>query len=144
MEFLATTATLAGITAITGSATTGSGASFVVTATGGNVTKVAVVATGSKYIENKTITISKTDLDADGNIGVVDQDITLTVKNRNLNVICAGGRIWFEYILRNERINQGISQRPDKVTNVSNTPYSKILIMIKLILLVDNGFLNIH
>jgi|TARA_R100000541_G_scaffold13337_2_gene22270 hypothetical protein len=125
MEFSATTATLAGITAaITGSATTGSGASFVVTATGGNVTKVAVVATGSKYIENKTITISKTDLDADGNIGVVDQDITLTVKNRNLNVICAGGRIWFEYILRNERINQGISQRPDKVTNVSNTPYS--------------------
>ena len=29
-----------------------------------------------------------------------------------------------QYILRNERINEGIKQRPDKITNVSNTPYS--------------------
>ncbi len=123
--FSTTTATSAGTTAaITGSATTGSGASFVITATGGNVTSVKAVASGSGYVENKTITISKTDIDADGNIGTVNQDITVTVENRNLNVICAGGRIWFQYILRNERINEGIKQRPDKITNVSNTPYS--------------------
>ena len=128
ITFSATTATSAGTTAAitgsTGSPATGSGASFVVTATGGNVTSGGIVATGSGYQTTAPITISKTDIDADGSIGTVNQDITLTVENRNLNVICSGGKIWFEYILRNERINTGIKQRPDKITNVSNTPYS--------------------
>ena len=32
-------------------------------------------------------------------------------------------RIWFEYILRNERVNSSVQQMPAQVTNVSNTPY---------------------
>ena len=32
-------------------------------------------------------------------------------------------KIWFEYILRDERINNGVQQSPGNVTNVSNTPY---------------------
>lgn len=32
-------------------------------------------------------------------------------------------RIWFEYILRDDRINSAVEQRPDRVTNVSNAPY---------------------
>jgi hypothetical protein len=34
-----------------------------------------------------------------------------------------GPQIWFEYILREERINTSVSQERDKVTNVSNAPY---------------------
>ena len=32
-------------------------------------------------------------------------------------------RIWFEYILRDERIASSVKQTPDRVTNVSNAPY---------------------
>ncbi len=128
INFSATTATLAGTTAAitgsTGTPTTGSGATFRITAAGGVVTKVGVVATGSKYEQGKTITLSKVDIDADGSIGTVNQNITLTPSASNFNEICAGGKIWFEYILRNERIDSSINQRPDKITNVSNTPYA--------------------
>ncbi len=34
-----------------------------------------------------------------------------------------GPQIWFEYILRDERIATSVKQTPDKVTNVSNAPY---------------------
>jgi len=34
------------------------------------------------------------------------------------------GHIWFEYILRNERIGSSIQQTPAQVTNVSNSPYN--------------------
>ena len=34
------------------------------------------------------------------------------------------GHIWFEYILRNERIESSIQQTPAQVTNVSNSPYN--------------------
>ena len=34
------------------------------------------------------------------------------------------GRYWFEYIVREERINSSVSNTPDKVTNVSNAPYT--------------------
>jgi hypothetical protein len=33
-------------------------------------------------------------------------------------------RVWFEYILRNERVNSSVTQLPAQVTNVSNTPYN--------------------
>jgi hypothetical protein len=33
-------------------------------------------------------------------------------------------RVWFEYILRNERVNSSVQQSPTQVTNVSNTPYN--------------------
>jgi hypothetical protein len=32
-------------------------------------------------------------------------------------------RVWFEYILRDERIATSVQQMPDKVTNVSNAPF---------------------
>ena len=32
-------------------------------------------------------------------------------------------RVWFEYILRDERIASSVQQTPDRVTNVSNAPY---------------------
>ena len=32
-------------------------------------------------------------------------------------------KLWFEYILRDERINNGVQQSPGNVTNVSNAPY---------------------
>lgn len=34
------------------------------------------------------------------------------------------GNLWFEYIERDERINSSITDSPDKVSNVSNTPYN--------------------
>jgi hypothetical protein len=34
-----------------------------------------------------------------------------------------GPQIWFEYILRDERIATSVKQTPDRVTNVSNAPY---------------------
>jgi hypothetical protein len=34
------------------------------------------------------------------------------------------GKIWFEYILRNERVESSIQQLPAQVTNVSNSPYN--------------------
>jgi hypothetical protein len=34
-----------------------------------------------------------------------------------------GNKIWFEYILRDERISNSVMQTPYNVTNVSNTPY---------------------
>ena len=34
------------------------------------------------------------------------------------------GNLWFEYIERDERINSSITNSPDKVSNVSNTPYN--------------------
>jgi hypothetical protein len=33
-------------------------------------------------------------------------------------------RVWFEYILRNERVNSSVTQLPAQVTNVSNAPYN--------------------
>ena len=34
------------------------------------------------------------------------------------------GNLWFEYIKREDRINNSIDNQPSKVSNVSNTPYS--------------------
>jgi len=34
------------------------------------------------------------------------------------------GHIWFEYILRNERVSSSIQELPTQVTNVSNSPYN--------------------
>jgi len=34
------------------------------------------------------------------------------------------GHIWFEYILRNERVSSSIQNLPAQVTNVSNSPYN--------------------
>ena len=34
------------------------------------------------------------------------------------------GNLWVEYIKRDDRVNSSVSNHPDKVSNVSNTPYS--------------------
>lgn len=34
------------------------------------------------------------------------------------------GNLWFEYIKREDRINNSVNNQPSKVSNVSNTPYS--------------------
>jgi len=50
------------------------------------------------------------------------------LKNNNLTVfpipITGGGNFRFEYIKRDERLENGITNSPGKVTNVSNSPYS--------------------
>ena len=36
---------------------------------------------------------------------------------------CCERRVWFEYIIRDERIEGSVKKTPTSVTNVSNTPY---------------------
>ena len=54
------------------------------------------------------------------------------IRNNNLRVFPipnfsfsanSEGKIWFEYILRDERISSAVMQTPGNVTNVSNAPY---------------------
>ena len=52
-------------------------------------------------------------------------------------------KLWFEYILRDERINNGVQQSPGNVTNVSNAPYGNPNYNI-LIVLDANGYFNLH
>jgi hypothetical protein len=50
------------------------------------------------------------------------------LKNNKLRIFpipsTGGGNYWFEYILREERIQGSVSNTPGNVTNVSNTPYT--------------------
>ena len=50
------------------------------------------------------------------------------LKNNKLRIFpipsTGGGNYWFEYILREERIQSSVSETPGNVTNVSNTPYT--------------------
>ncbi len=50
------------------------------------------------------------------------------LKNNKLRIFpipaSGGGNYWFEYILREERIQSSITDTPGNVTNVSNTPYN--------------------
>jgi hypothetical protein len=50
------------------------------------------------------------------------------LKNNKLRIFpipaSGGGNYWFEYILREERIQSGITDTPGNVTNVSNAPYN--------------------
>jgi len=45
------------------------------------------------------------------------------VPNFSVNSLDQSPKIWFEYILRDERIASSVQQSPGNVTNVSNTPY---------------------
>ena len=104
-------------------ATTGSGATAVVKSDGVNITEVEVSQIGSDYAVGSIITISQASLltagftDASG-------DITITLTQDNLAQVTTAGRVWFEYILRNQRVETSIEQTPTQVTNVSNTPYA--------------------
>jgi hypothetical protein len=50
------------------------------------------------------------------------------LKNNKLRIFpipaSGGGNYWFEYILREERIQSSVTDTPGNVTNVSNAPYN--------------------
>lgn len=50
------------------------------------------------------------------------------IKNNKIKIFpipnSGSANLWFEYIKRDERINESINTQPGKVSNVSNTPYS--------------------
>ena len=72
------------------------------------------------------------DLQAIQAIEINDQvrrsNYSFELKNNKLRVFpipsSGSGNYWFEYINREERINSSVSNTPDRVTNVSNTPYT--------------------
>ena len=55
-------------------------------------------------------------------------NFSFELKNNKIKIfpipISDRGNLRFEYILREDRINQGLSNQPGNTTNVSNTPYS--------------------
>jgi hypothetical protein len=116
-----TTATLeAGLPLL---AVSGSGATGIVKSDGVNITEVEVSNIGSGYVVGDVITISQSDLLTAG-FTDVSGDIVITLALSNISQVATAGRVWFEYILRNERIETSIQQMPTQVTNVSNSPYT--------------------
>ena len=103
----------------------GSGATGLLYATAATNTieKVQVVLSGSGYVSGSRITIPQAELDAITNISNASGDLFIDIGQGQLNVVCTGGTVWFEYILRDERMNTAVTQTPDKITNVSNTPF---------------------
>ena len=104
-------------------AVSGSGATGIVKSDGTNITEVKVSSIGSGYVVGDIITISQADLLTAG-FTDASQDIVITLALSNISQVATAGRVWFEYILRNERVETSIQQMPTQVTNVSNSPYT--------------------
>ena len=104
-------------------AVSGSGATGIVKSDGVNITEVEVSNIGNGYVVGDVITISQTDLLTAG-FTDVSGDIVITLALSNISQVATAGRVWFEYILRNERVETSIQQMPTQVTNVSNSPYT--------------------
>ena len=104
-------------------AVSGSGATGIVKSDGVNITEVEVSNIGSGYIVGDVITISQSDLLTAG-FTDISGDIVITLALSNISQVATAGRVWFEYILRNERVETSIQQMPTQVTNVSNSPYT--------------------
>ena len=104
-------------------AVSGSGATGIVKSDGINITEVKVSSIGSGYVVGDVITISQADLLTAG-FTDVSGDIVITLALSNISQVATAGRVWFEYILRNERVETSIQQMPTQVTNVSNSPYT--------------------
>ena len=104
-------------------AVSGSGATGIVKSDGVNITEVKVSSIGSGYVVGDVITISQADLLTAG-FTDVSGDIVITLALSNISQVATAGRVWFEYILRNERVESSIQQMPTQVTNVSNSPYT--------------------
>jgi len=104
-------------------AVSGSGATGIVKSDGVNITEVEVSNIGSGYVVGDVITISQSDLLTAG-FTDISGDIVITLALSNISQVATAGRVWFEYILRNERVETSIQQMPTQVTNVSNTPYT--------------------
>jgi hypothetical protein len=100
----------------------GSGATGAVYSNGTAIEKIQVITTGSDYVIGDIITISQADLVTAG-FTAASGDLVSTLTADNLNVVCTAGEIWFEYILRDERMGTAVKQTPDRITNVSNTPF---------------------
>ena len=89
-----------------------------------NTYQIKVVNSGSNYTSGDVITIAQADIDASStNISNAAGDIKITLRDQDITAICGGGTLWFDYILRDERINSAVRQTPSRVTNVSNAPY---------------------
>ena len=84
----AVTANAAGTTAAiaTTSSGTGTGATIIVVSDGVNITSATISAVGSggAYVAGETITVSKTNMDADGNIGTTGGDLVITITQGDL------------------------------------------------------------
>lgn len=104
-------------------AVSGSGATGIVKSDGVNITEVKVSSIGSGYVVGDVITISQSDLLTAG-FTDISGDIVITLALSNISQVATAGRVWFEYILRNERVETSIQQMPTQVTNVSNSPYT--------------------
>ena len=90
-----------------------------------NTYKFKVMESGSGYVSGDIITVSQAQIDGSSvSISNSTAALKLTLTDSNITSICAGGKIWFEYILRDDRINSSVKQTPANVTNVSNTPYN--------------------
>ena len=67
--------------------------------------QIKVVNSGSNYTSGDVITIAQTDIDASStNPSNAAVDIKITLRDQDITAICGGGTLWFEYILRDERI----------------------------------------
>ena len=89
-----------------------------------NTYQIKVVNSGSNYTSGDVITIAQADIDASStNISNAAGDIKITLRDQDITAICGGGTLWFDYILRDERINSAVRQTPTRATNVSNAPY---------------------
>ena len=101
----------------------GSGATADITSSGLKISKVTVVATGSNYVKNEILTVTSQSLESAG-FGTVSNDLTIKLSNSDIQYTCGAGNIWFQYIIRDERIKGSVKNLPDRVTNVSNAPYA--------------------
>ena len=101
----------------------GSGATGKIYSNGVNIYQVEVITGGSGYIDGDVVTISQSDLISAG-FSVASAALVITINSSNITVVNTVGKIWFQYILRNERVNSSIQQLPTQITNVSNTPYN--------------------
>jgi len=106
------------LTGISGSLATGE-----ITSAELKITKVIVVATGSNYVKDDIITVTSQSLSNAG-FGTVSNDLKIKISNSDIQYTCGAGNVWFEYIIRNERIEGSVKNLPTRVTNVSNTPYA--------------------
>ena len=104
-------------------AVSGSGATGTITGNGSVITEITVITTGSGYVVDDLITIPQATLTSLG-FQSVSGDAVFKVQQKDITEICTAGKVWFEYILRDERVSSSIQLMPDRVTNVSNTPYT--------------------
>ena len=104
----------------------GSGAKGVILGSTGtnNTYEFKIMESGSNYTAGDVITITQANVDASStSISGATGDLKYTLRQTDITAICGAGKVWFDYILRDERIRSSVKQRPDKVTNVSNAPY---------------------